>query len=172
MNTGRRRRLTRRLARRCPAMLTAMALVASSACGIRTDPRPPELTMPESPGDFSVRIENAEVRLHWNRPKESLDGQRLTDLAGFVIERRTEDADFAVLAEVLTSDRERIRPQAGFKWRDLHPVEGLNYYRVRAFTDDGQTGSPSAGTPIEVGADVVENARSLREAESTAPAKP
>lgn len=165
MKTGRRRRPTHS----CFAMLAAMTLIGSSGCGIRTDPRPPELTMPESPSDFSVLIENDEVRLHWSRPKESVDGYRLTDLAGFVIERRTGDTDFVVLAEVFTTDRERIRPQTSFKWRDMYPIEGLSFYRVRAFTDDGQTGSTSASTRVEVSAAIVENARSVREAESAAP---
>ena len=168
MNSVRRRRLTNN----CLAVLATMALVGSSACGIRTDPRPPEMTMPERPRQFSVLIENDEVRLHWSRPQKAIDGMRLTDLAGFVIERRTDDTEFVVLAEVLTTDRERIRPQTSFKWRDMNPIEGRSFYRVRAFTDDGQTGSITPATPVVVTAAIVENARSIREAELTAPNQP
>jgi hypothetical protein len=168
MNTVRRRRLTNN----CLPVLAAMALVGTSGCRIRTDPRPPELTMPERPRQFSVLIENDEVRLRWSRPQESIDGNRLKDLAGFVIERRTDDTEFVILAEVLTTDRERIRPQTSFKWRDMFPVEGRSFYRVRAFTDDGQTGSISPATPVVVSAAIVENTRKIREAELTAPDQP
>ena len=123
--------------------------------------------MPERPARFSVLIEDDEVLLRWNRPQQSADGHTLHDLAGFVIERRTDATEFQVLAEVSVNDRDRVRPQTSFKWRDLNPIEGRTFYRVRAFTDDGQTGAISPGTPITVHADIVEHARRL--GESTAP---
>jgi len=122
--------------------------------------------MPERPTAFSALIENDEVRLRWIRPQHSVDGRDLYDLAGFVIERSNNDGEFEVLAEVAVDDRNRVRPQNTFKWRDLDPIEGRRFYRVRAFTEDGQTGSISPGTPIVVSAEIVEHARTEREAEA------
>ena len=146
-----------------------VAALLLSACGIRTEPRPPELTMPVRPDGFSVAIEKEEVRLKWNRPKTSVDGDKLYDLAGFMIERRTDETEFEVLAEIRVVDRDRIRPQDSFKWRDLDPIEGRSFYRVRAFTEDGQTGSISPGAPIEVPQEIVEHAAELRNAASPEP---
>ncbi len=154
------------------SLLTALLLAAVVSCGIRTDPRPPEATMPERPANFSALIENDEVRLRWSRPTESTDGRDLYDLAGFVIERGDDGEEFAVIAEVPVNDRNRVRPQNIFKWRDLDPVAGRSFYRVRAFTRDGQTGSISAGTPIEVPTGIVEHARKLRAAQPAAPDTP
>jgi hypothetical protein len=148
-------------------ILAAAAALGLPACGIRNEPRPPELTMPVRPDGFSVSIEKEEVRLKWNRPKTSVDGERLYDLAGFVIERRTDETEYAVLAEIRVVDRDRVRPQTSFKWRDLDPLEGRSFYRVRAFTEDGQTGSISPGAPVEVTQEIVEHAAQLRSAAST-----
>jgi len=157
-----------------PVALVTLALVGllgSSACGIRTEPRPPEMTMPERPESLTAIIENDEVRLRWTRPKQAVDGQTLYDLAGFIIERRSDESEFAVIAEVQVNDRERVRPQNTFKWRDLDPIEGRSFYRVRAYTEDGQTGAVTPGIPIVVDPEIVANAARLRDAAAAADAQ-
>lgn len=148
--------------------LAVVVCLAASACGIRTEPRPPEMTMPNRPSSLTAMIENDEVRLRWIRPKESVDGQTLRDLAGFVIERRSDDTEFGIIAEVPVNDRERIRPQTTFKWRDLEPVAGRSFYRVRAVTEDGQTGLMTPAVPIVVDAEIVAHAAVLRDAAADA----
>lgn len=150
-------------------LATALA-AALLSCGVRTNPRPPEDTMPREPGDFSVQIERSEVRLAWDRPSESEDGGKLFDLAGFRIERAAGDEAFVVIADVPVRDRERIRPQKRFKWRDLQPVAGRVSYRVRAYTEDGQTGSVSPARTIDVDESVVVHARELSSAAPSEPA--
>jgi hypothetical protein len=144
------------------AALTVVAALSTSACGLRTDPRPPEHTMPRRPANFAVSIENNEVRLGWSRPDKSEDGRALLDLAGFRIERSIDEGEFEVLADVAVRDRERIRPQNRFKWRDLDPLRGRSFYRVRAYTDDGQTGTVTPIRPVDVSEAVLERARELR----------
>jgi hypothetical protein len=151
----------------CRRLLAAAAAAAVLlGCGVRTEPRPPEHTMPKAPDEFSVAIEKDEVRLAWQRPRESEDGHTLDDLAGFRIERAVDGGAFELLADVPVRDRERVRPQNRFKWRDLEPLAGRAAYRVRAYTDDGQAGTISAERTLDVDESVVEHARELRDADA------
>jgi len=142
----------------------AIVAVALAACGVRTDPRPPEDTMAQQPAGFLVTIEKGEVRLVWERPTESEDGHTLDDLVGFRIERAVDGAPFEQLSEIPVGDRERVRTQRRFKWRDLTPVAGHASYRVRAYAADGQAGTPSTVQSLDVDAAVVEHAVAARAA--------
>jgi hypothetical protein len=90
------------------------------------------------------------VAISWKRPTKAADGSRLYDLSRFVVQRRVPGGEFEPVATVEVTDRDRIRPQRKFEVVD--PVAPGTYeYRVRAVTEDGQKGIPTAAVRVEVG---------------------
>jgi len=137
--------------RRRRALIAALLLTACTlACGVRTDPRPPEETAPRPPHDLEARVVPGGVHLTWERPDRSADGERLWDLIGFVIERRPESGEFAVIHSVPVTDNDRIRPQRDFAFDDADPPTGMLFYRVRGFTSGGQHGYPCAPVLVRI----------------------
>ena len=127
-------------------MLLSIAVVVG--CGVRTAPRPPEDTAPKPPAELDARLDETGVRLRWERPSQAVDGDRLYDLAGFVVERRSEGAEFIVFDRIQVDDNDRIRPQQSFTIEDPSPPTGLVLYRVRSVAADGQHGH--ACPPVHV----------------------
>jgi hypothetical protein len=126
-------------------MLLALTLgtTVGWACGVRTDPRPPEDTAARAPDDFEAAVAPGTVTLQWERPTRTVDGERLYDLAAFSVERRRGDANFATIATIDVTDTDRIRTQRTFRYVDRDPPPGEVEYRVRAVTDDGEHGMPT-----------------------------
>lgn len=145
---------------RVGAALLAAALLALPACGIRTAPRPPEDTMARAPTKLTAVREGsgeaAKVQLEWRSPGESVDGKRLIDLARFVIERRTGDAQFSAIGEVLADTGHRLRPIRQYTYTDDNPLDGDAEYRIVPYTADGQRGIPSDPAPATDAAAAVE----------------
>jgi hypothetical protein len=122
----------------------------SPACGVRTAPRPPEDTQARSPGSFVAKRVEEGVRLDWTRPTKSIDDMRITDLAGFLIERESPAIkEFEVIADIPVEDTYRIRPQREFSFLDSNPPAGPLRYRVRAYAEDSQIGRASSLVTIE-----------------------
>ena len=129
--------------------LLLVALLCLPACGHKTIVRPPELVVPETVNNLTLEVQSAGVALRWGRVEKRADGEKLDDLAGFVILRATEDAqgtasNFIQVGSVPVNDRERFRKTKSFSYTDEQLTIGSLYrYRVLAFTLDGYKGEPS-----------------------------
>ena len=125
-----------------PAAVAVVALVVT-ACGIRTPPRPPEDTMPRAATELSAERDANAVRLDWKRPDKSMDGQRLADLTGFLVERRSGDGAYTIIADVPADTMHRLRPIERYSHVDASPPGGGIEYRIVCHTADGQRSPPS-----------------------------
>lgn len=133
-----------RAPRKLLIVAAALALAVFAHCGRKTDVRPPELVAPEVVE--GVEAENAEegIRVSWKRPDRYVDGSRMTDLAGFRIERSRDGEPFGAWREATVDDRERFRKTRRFRTLDTDVEMGHEYrYRVRAFTLDNDVSSES-----------------------------
>ena len=124
----------------------------TAACGIRTPPRPPEDTMPHAASDLAAKRDGTTVRLEWERPDKSMDGQRLADLTGFLVERRAGTAAFTIIADVPADTLHRLRKVMHYSYVDETAPVGTVEYRVVCYNADGQRGPPSASAFAEPGA--------------------
>lgn len=139
------------VASRCIATLCATAVLAA-ACGVRTPPRPPEDTQPRVATDVDAKRDGENVHLQWERPSESVDGHRLADLTGFLVERRTGDGAFTIIANVPADTEHRLRPRKHYDYTDTAPPPAPIEYRVVSYASDGQRSAPSKSAFIEGGA--------------------
>ncbi len=124
-------------------MLVATLLATTLACGIRTPPRPPEDTMPRAVTDVGAKRDGTSVRLEWERPDKSMDGQRLADLTGFLVERRGSDGSFTIIGDVAADTTHRLRPFKNYSYVDKAAPDGNVEYRIVGYTADGQRSPPS-----------------------------
>jgi predicted small lipoprotein YifL len=131
------------MTRAARAPLLAATLLALAACGIRTDPRPPEDTMARAPTKLTAMRAGTTVVVEWRSPGESVDGKRLIDLARFVVERRVGDEPFAPVGETAADTTHRLRPVRQYTFVDEAPLGDDAEYRVVSYTADGQRGVPS-----------------------------
>jgi hypothetical protein len=130
-------------ARALRLVLVASLLATTIACGIRTPPRPPEDTMPRVARDLGAKRDGTSVRLEWERPDKSMDGQRLADLNGFLVERRGSDGSFTIIADVPADTTHRLRPFKHYSYVDEAAPDGNVEYRIVGYTADGQRSPPS-----------------------------
>lgn len=118
-------------------------------CGQKTTVRPPELVAPAAVNDLTLEMQPKGVLLRWGRMDESVDGEKLDDLVGFVVLRAKQDeqgktGDFTKIATIPVDDRDRFRKNKKFTYTDEQMTVGSLYrYRVLAFTLDGYYGSAS-----------------------------
>ncbi len=69
-------------------------LVFVAACGVKGPPVPPEFVVPNKIKDLKVKKVEGGVILRWTMPKETVEGDSLTDLSGFkVLRKDIPDAD-------------------------------------------------------------------------------
>ena len=125
-----------------------MVMTLGSACGVRTLPRPPEDTQPRPATDLSGKREGAAVRLSWERPDESMDGERLADLVRFLVERRSGGDAFTIVAEVPADTTHRLRPIKRYSHVDESAPASAIEYRVVCVTADGQRSEASVSAFI------------------------
>lgn len=127
--------------------LGLLIMLASGGCGRKAAPQPPEDVLPVTIVDLTGTDTPDGVVLTWARPKTYVDGRRITDLDGFVIERAPGDdvdAPFTELGRVRITDRERFQQQRRFRLVDPHTIVGATYrYRVVSFTTDEYFSAPS-----------------------------
>lgn len=120
-----------------------------AGCGKKTIVRPPELVAPEAINDLALEVKGQGVVLRWGRTQETVGGDDLADLGGFVILRAVQDdqgkgGDFIRLATLPVTDRERFRKNKKFSYTDEQLTVGTLYrYRVLAVTLDGYQGGAS-----------------------------
>lgn len=123
-------------------------LMLFSACGHKTDIRPPSLVAPEAISDLALTIGERGVMLRWGRPQRYADGSQMDDLGGFVVLRAQRDGagrqPFARLALIPVEDRDRFQQERKFSYTDEPLTAGTLYrYRVLAVTLDGYLGNVS-----------------------------
>ena len=126
----------------------AAFLLLLSACGHKTDIRPPSLVAPEAIGDLALTVEDHGITLEWSRPQRYADGGEMDDLGGFVVLRAQRDEaivqPFTRRALIPVEDRDRFQQEKKFNYTDEPLTAGTLYrYRVLAVTLDGYLGSVS-----------------------------
>ena len=137
--------------------LFLLALCLAVGCGRKTTPRAPELVVPETIRTLRAEQAAEGVVLSWRRPQDYADGSRMTDLAGFRIERSADGAPFTAIAEIALSDRERFRKMRRFRYVDARTLPGHHYqYRVFSSTTDAYVSAPSnvaelTAAPLDAG---------------------
>jgi hypothetical protein len=131
--------------------LVALLVAVSVACGVKAPPRPPENVVPTPITDLRGTPVRDGIELRWGRPRKSVDGRSLSDLAGFHVERATGGAPaFARIATVEVTDRDRIQQQRVFRFTDPGLAVGdVGRYRVVSFTLDGYVSDPSNVVTVE-----------------------
>jgi hypothetical protein len=122
-------------------------LLANPACGRRAAPRPPEDVAPQTITDLRAQKAEAGIKLAWSRPRTYVDGSRMPDLGGFVIERAHGNATlgpFERLTVVEVTDQLRFQQSKRFLYVDGTVQAATEYrYRVVSFTLDGYYSEPS-----------------------------
>jgi hypothetical protein len=129
--------------------LTLVALAA--ACGKRGDPRAPELALPQTITNLSVRSTPGGIALTWSRPTEYVDGKQLSDLASFVIFRKEISQScpdcpvpYRQLTTVNVEDREKFAKQKQYRFDDADVrAKAIYRYRVSSQLIDGTLSAPS-----------------------------
>jgi hypothetical protein len=133
-----------RPARAIAAVLLVALTLAAAGCGLRTAVRPPEDTAPIIPGKVEAVRESDGVAVHWDRADHSADGERLTDLTSFIVERkRGGDGAWERVATLSVVDQDKIRRKKEFTFHDRESGSGPVSYRVIAVCSDGQEGPPA-----------------------------
>ena len=83
----------------------------------------------------------------------SADGEKLGDLAGFIVERESPGLGYTRIATIDVVDGDRVRQQSRFTYVDRAPPASGASYRVRAFSADGQLGpAATAAQALDAGA--------------------
>ena len=120
-------------------------------CGKKGDVRAPELVIPETIGNLTVRQDKAGVALTWSRPERYVDGKALTDLTSFVIFRKDISpgcvdcpVPYRPLTTVYVEDREKFVKQKQYRFIDDQAQAKMTYrYRVSSQLKDGSLSAPS-----------------------------
>lgn len=135
------------------ALLVGFAALAAvtdmAGCGRKTPPRPPQLVAPLPVTSLALSVRPTGIEIGWDRSTKYLDGSRMTDLGGFLVERQSFSAEFREIARVPVTDRGRFRQTQRFTHLDEDVTPDMMYhYRVVAFTLDGYYSAPSSAAAI------------------------
>jgi hypothetical protein len=134
------------------SFLVALTLLTLAfACGKKGDPRPPELAIPKTITNLSVRSGPAGIALTWSRPTEYVDGSELKDLASFVIFRKELSQScpdcpvpYRQLTTVNVEDQQKFVKQKQYRFDDQEVRPKAIYrYRVSSQLFDGSLSAPS-----------------------------
>ena len=132
------------------ALLMGLVTAATVAgCGRKTVPRPPAMVAPQAVTSVALTVRPTGVEIGWDRSTKYVDGSRMTDLGGFLVERQSFSTEFHEIARVPVTDRGRFRQAPRFEHLDEDVTPGMTYhYRVVAFTLDGYYSAPSGAAAI------------------------
>ena len=138
----------------CP--LLVLVLMAAG-CGRAGPPRAADLVEPVAISDLTLVLGDRNVKLGWSHPRTALDGQPLTDFAGFVVYRKSTPADcpdcnaaYGERAVVSVEDEGRFFKKSEYEFTDTELQTGRVYrYRVRVRLSDGSLSRPSNEVSIE-----------------------
>lgn len=139
---------TRSIPLRIIFIIALVSLV--SACGRRSDPKPPEVTAPKPVRFLTAKGDVNAVSLSWQAPEENAHGDPLIDLAGFVIHRAEFDEDktprYKKIGEVeiernAETDAPNYTAKTIFNFRDTNVTPGVRYqYLIAPINDDDVEG--------------------------------
>lgn len=122
-------------------------------CGRKALLKAPEDVLPERITDLAANNAPDGIQLSWSRPRAYVDGSRMTDLGGFVIERAATAAPrptFERISVLDVDDRDRFRQIKQFRYLDRDTTVGTQYsYRVVSFTIDRYFSGPSNVVTVE-----------------------
>ncbi len=129
----------------------SVALFLVSACGKKGDPRAPESAQVKNIKDLKGEARRAGIVLTWSRPTHYVNGQRLRDLAGFVIFRKEVSSaclecpvPFRERETILVEDQEKFIKKRKFRFVDQEMTPQTTYhYRVLSRLLDGSLSAPS-----------------------------
>ncbi len=131
-------------------LIFAAAISLGTACGRKTDVRPPHFVVPSVVEGLAAENELRGVKLRWKRPTRYADGSQMLDLDGFRIERRRPCCAFIKLADVPVEDRTRFQRANSFDYVDERVEVGELYsYRVVAITVDRYESDPCEPVQIQ-----------------------
>jgi len=132
------------------ALLVGLIVVATVAgCGRKTLPRPPAMVAPQTVTSVALSVRPTGIEIGWDRSTRYVDGSRMTDLGGFIVERQSFSTEFHEIARVPVTDRGRFRQAKRFEHLDEDVTPDMMYhYRVVAFTLDGYYSAPSGAAAI------------------------
>ena len=126
---------------RLATIAVAGLVLATLGCGHKGAVVAPELVRPEPPTELAASSTPEGVRLTWIRPTKYTGGQRMRDLARFIIERADAEASppwFVPTGTVELQDQTRFRQDRRLEYVDRGVTPEREYiYRVRAQTLDG-----------------------------------
>lgn len=132
--------------------LALLVTLATAGCGNKTPVLPPGAIQPRAATALVASVVPGGVQLTWRRPTEYSGGTRMTDLAGFEIQRAPGDgsADFALVGTREIDDPLRFRPEREIAWLDTTVTAGSRYlYRVITLTRDGYRSVPAGPIAIQ-----------------------
>jgi len=137
--------------------LFLLPVVLAAGCGRKGPPRVPELLAPAAIADLTARVDDRGIRLGWSRPRVALDGRKLTDLAAFVVLRKSTRADclecgsgYEERAVIDVEDEGRFLKPSEYDYTERDLRAGTVYrYRVLARLSDGSASGPSNEVSIE-----------------------
>ena len=131
--------------------LALLAVVTIFGCGRKADPKPYVLVQPEATATLSGDIVKEGVRLRWMRPENTVGGDRMDDLGGFVVFRGRPGQESEELAKVPVEDRARFQREKRFEYVDRGVGKGeAYYYRIVSHTTDGYYSEPSNQVSLEI----------------------
>jgi predicted small lipoprotein YifL len=119
-----------------------------SGCGKKGPLIPPEALAPAQIHDLAVAQKGGHFQVTWTAPSREESGQRLTDLAGFLLFRRpvlppAEDCEecpsaYSQLTKVYVDYPKTVTKMGNrYLYADVDLLEGKTYqYKVRSFTTD------------------------------------
>jgi hypothetical protein len=125
-------------------VIAALASLTFPACGVKSQPIPPEAARPERILGLEAANAKDGIRLTWDRPTAYAGGQKMKDLSGFVISRTVANGQLEKLGEIEVHDEGRYQVQNTFNFTDQATVMGTTYhYQVTSNTTDGYVSEPS-----------------------------
>jgi len=135
----------------------AAILALGAGCGKKSHPRAPELAIPERINDLKAAAGEKGISLTWTRPKQYVDGKSLTDLAGFVLFRKSTPTDcpdcqapYRERIVINVEDQDKFIKTTRYAFRDRE-LEANTTYRYRIFSRllDDSLSEPSNEVIVE-----------------------
>ena len=125
-------------------LIAALASATFLACGVKSQPIPPESARPEKIVSLEAANIKEGVRLSWDRPENYAGGEKMKDLGGFTVSRAQEGMKAEKIGDIEVTDQGRFQVQRTFEFIDGNTIIGKTYhYQVTSSTTDGYVSEPS-----------------------------
>jgi hypothetical protein len=125
-------------------LIASLASLTFLACGVKSQPIPPEAARPEKIVSLEAANIKEGVRLTWDRPDNYAGGAKMKDLGGFTVSRAEEGMKSQKIGDLQVTDQGRFQVQRTFEFIDGNTIVGKTYhYQVTSSTTDGYVSEPS-----------------------------